>query len=506
MTKVLRQYQTDAIDKLAYKASLGLKRLIFQLATGGGKTISFAALIHRYLHRNNKKVLILVHREELLKQARRTLYDWYGIIAEPVIPGVRHLPKSNVYVSMVETANNRLKKNEKYFGNVGLLIVDECHIGNFKKLYDYFTESLIIGFTATPISSSKKDPLKNYFEDIVCGIDIPDLIGEKSLVPNRTANVKNIKRKDLRIKNGEFDAAQMGAVYSSTKHVENCVIGYEKYCKGQKTLVFNCSVEHSKIVNEAFLLHGYNSKHLDADSSNRSEIIDWFKNTPDAILNNIGILTTGFDEPSTQAIMVNKATMSLPLWLQMTGRGSRPYPGKEFFTIVDMGGNALTHLDWCSQRDWSDIFHNPDKPGSGGVAPIKECCECESIIPASAKICSWCGADNSLVQVYDEKVAEFEWLSNGIVVSNLVAENSDKKDYYTLHQIKHKIIKGVKKVDDETAYKLLSVYQDKVREWCKMKDKKYNQWHKDITTKWFFDELQEVHKWKPQELNLKIAV
>lgn len=509
----LRPYQTAAIDQLAFKASLGLKRLVFQLATGGGKTVSFAGLINRYLARNDKKILIVVHREELLKQARKTIYEWYGIIAEPVVAGMKHLPPAKVYVAMVETANNRLKKNPKYFGDVGLLLVDECHIGNFKKLYSYFDTSLIIGFTATPISSSKKDPLKNHFEDIVCGIDIPDLIAEKALVPNVTYHVKNINRKNLSIKAGEFDAKVMSAAYSNTKHVENCVIGYERYAKGKKTLVFNCSVAHSKLVNECFLLHGYNSRHVDADSPDRAEALEWFKNTPDAILNNIGILTTGFDEPSIETIIVNKATMSLPLWLQMCGRGSRPYPGKNHFVIIDLGGNALQHRDWCARHDWADWFHNPDEPKEGGVAPVKECVECGAIIHLSAKICSHCGADNSTATIYDDKVAEFERLVSDspikIDVPDLVQGN-DKKEYYTLHQIKNTIVGQakyqwkIKKLDDAIAYKLLEVYQDKVKEWCKIKDKKYNQWHKDITTKWFFEELKRVFKWEPEPL--KIAV
>jgi superfamily II DNA or RNA helicase len=514
----LRDYQTEAINKLAYKAGLGLKRLIFQLATGGGKTVSFAGLIHRYLARNKRKVLILVHREELLKQARRTLYDWYGIIAEPIVSGVRHLPNADVYVSMVETANNRLKKNPKYFGDVGLLIVDECHIGNFKKLYDYFQETLIIGFTATPISSSKKDPLKNHFEDIVCGIDIPDLIATGSLVPNKTYHVKNIKRSQLKIKNGEFDEKQMGVVYSSPKHVENCVEGYEKHCKGQKTLVFNCNVEHSKVVADAFRLHGYNCRHLDAKAAPhvRAETLQWFAQTPDAILCNVGILTTGFDEPSVCGIIVNKSTLSTPLWLQMTGRGSRPYNGKKYFTIVDMGGNALYHGDWCATRDWADMFHNPDKPKEGGVAPVKECSNCEAQIHASARICPYCGADNSAVPVYDDAMVEFELLTEArplvIPIDELIhnVAASGNKEYAALHQIKTKIVAqaksqwGLRQLTDGHAYKLLEMYQDKVREWCKAKKKNYNQWHKDITTQWFFSELKRVFNWEPERLEIAI--
>jgi superfamily II DNA or RNA helicase len=503
---------------LARKAGQGMNRLVFQLATGGGKTVSFAGLIHRYLQKNQRKVLILVHREELLKQARRTLYDWYGIIAEPIVAGVRHLPPASVYVAMVETANNRLKKNERYFGDIGLCIVDECHLGNFKKLYEYFKGTLLIGFTATPISSSKKDPLKNHFEDIVCGVDIPDLVTSGSLVQNKTYHVKNVRRAELKIKNGEFDDRQMGIVYSSPKHVENCVNGYEKYCIGTKTLIFNCNVEHSKLVTDAFGLHGYAARHLDGTAAPqvRTETLKWFASTDNAILCNVGVLTTGFDEPSIKSVIVNKSTLSLPLWLQMTGRGSRPFPDKQHFTIVDMGGNAISHGDWCASRDWSDMFHNPDKPKGGGVAPIKECASCNALIHASANICPFCGENVAAIPTYDNGLVEFELLTTArplpFEVVDLIeeTESQGRKDYATLHQIKTKIIAqarmnwGVKTLDDQKAYKLLEIYQEKVKEWCHAKDKKYNSWHKDITTQWFFAELKSVYGWEPEKLNIAV--
>jgi superfamily II DNA or RNA helicase len=144
-----------------------------------------------------------------------------------------------------------------------------------------------------------------------------------------------------------------------------------------KTIIFNCNIDHSKKVNEAFGAFGYPSRHLDGevDEHARRATLLWFKNTPGAILNNIGVLTTGFDEPSLQTVIVNKSTMSLPLWLQMTGRGARPFPEKQFFTIIDMGGNALTHGDWSDSRDWSYEFQNPDKP-KNGEAPTKVCVGC----------------------------------------------------------------------------------------------------------------------------------
>lgn len=516
-TKQLRPYQVHAIDTVAKKLASGKKRVIFQLATGGGKTVTFAGLIHRYRSKIDKKVLVLVHREELLKQARRTLYNWYDIAAAPVQAGIKYLPDVPVYVGMVETVNNRIKRNSAYFKNIGLVIVDECHIGNFKKLYDLFPNAWIIGFSATPISGSRRDPLKNYFDDIVCGIDIPELIAQGSLVPNRTINIQNINRNELAIKNGEFDEQQMGVVFSSTKHVQNCVAAYQKHAKEKKTLIFNCNIEHSRKVNAAFESFGYSCRHLDSNATahERSDTLEWFKNTPDAILNNVGILTTGFDEASIKVIIPNKSTMSLPLWLQMCGRGSRPFPGKDEFIIVDMGGNATSHGDWCDAHDWEDIFFNPDKPRAGGVAPSKVCGGCNAVIHASSKKCKFCGAETLKSVVYDEGTTNMQDLLNrrpiNFNVEDMLRDHATKrtkdnkpyKDISLLHNMKSRIIIHasriwkLKRIDDRTAYMLLDIYQGKIKEWCELKKIEYGWWHKKASQDWLFSELKRVFKWEP---------
>src|SRR5690606_33889770 len=331
MKKQLRDYQTNAINTLASKYRQGVRRMIFQLPTGGGKTISASGLIDRYLQAYDKKVLFAVHREELLKQFRKTLYRQHDINAYPVTANIRYAnPASQVYVAMIETACNRLARKPQFFGNVGLLIIDEAHLGNFFKIHKYFPNSLIIGLTATPISSNKKLPLINFYDDIVCSTDIPDLIKEGSLCQNKTYVVRSVDRTNLAIKDDEFDIKKMGEEFGKSLHIENCIKGYERYAIGTKTLVFNVDIEHSKLVTEAFIERGYNARHLDGTmKEERASILKWYAETPDAILNNVGILTAGFDEPTIRTVIMNRATKSLTLWLQVTGRGSRPLDDKK---------------------------------------------------------------------------------------------------------------------------------------------------------------------------------
>jgi type I site-specific restriction endonuclease len=107
---------------------------------------------------------------------------------------------------------------------------------------------------------------------------------------------------------------------------------------------------------------GYNIRHLDNrnNATERREILEWFSETPDAVLTSVSILTTGFDEPTVETIILNRATRSLTLYFQMIGRGSRILPKKDQFTVVDMGNNVARFGLWEAPIDWQEIFHFPD--------------------------------------------------------------------------------------------------------------------------------------------------
>lgn len=503
MAVILRDYQSNGIDSIAKLFSNGTRRIIYQNATGAGKTITFSAMSERYLKSfPNKKILIAVHRQELLKQTRNTLYNHFNLLFEPIDADTKHITANTKgYVAMVETLFNRLKKNPYLAKSIGMLILDEAHIGNFKKIYDSFPEALIVGFTATPVSSSKKDPLKNYFDEIVCGPQIGELIQMNSLCQNETYSIRNINRKNLSVKRGEFDNTEMGREYSKSKHVHNVVEAYKRLGQNKKTMVFNCNVEHSKLVNDAFLEAGYNSRHLDGTETDakRKETLLWFKNNDDAILNNIGVLTTGFDEPSVINIIVNRSTMSLPLWLQMTGRGSRPSTGKEFFRIIDMGGNAVSHGDWSIDRDWTGMFHNPDKPSdAGGVAPIKVCKGCEAIIPAQAVTCAFCGHVHERVIEYDTVLPEFELLVSRMDVKSMVedSQRNGYKEWKVFFELLNKAVTVLKYrgvLTDEGIDKAYILFEDKVKEWKHELGKNFTKYDKEFARKKFLEEVFKIY-------------
>jgi type I site-specific restriction endonuclease len=102
--------------------------------------------------------------------------------------------------------------------------------------------------------------------------------------------------------------------------------------------------------------------HLDntATKKQRAAILKWFKETPNAILTSVRILTTGFDEPTIDTIILNRATKSLTLYYQMIGRGSRILNNKSTFNVIDLGNNCYRFGPWGADLDWQSIFKSPN--------------------------------------------------------------------------------------------------------------------------------------------------
>lgn len=515
MNVQLRDYQQRAIDEIVSKAARGTRRLIFQLATGGGKTVTFAALIDLYLKAHpGKKALVLVHREPLLVQARKTLINNHGIVSSPITARDKWPnPMNDVYVAMVDTFYNRLRRRPSLLDNVGLVIIDECHRGEFRKLHAALSEPFIFGFSATPISARKDQPLNKLYDDIICAVDIPDLIKMGALVPNRTLSVKGVNRALLSMSANDFNERKMGEVYSAPKYVKICVDKYREFCDGKKAIVFNCNIDHSRLVQQAFESAGYLCRHIDSTMPDHQveAAYRWFRETPGALLMNVGKATTGYDEPSIEVVIVNRSTTSLSMWLQMCGRGSRPFPGKDQFLILDLGGNARELGDWATPRPWDVYFRNPPKPGQGnGIPPMKECPACESFIPAGSKVCPICGEVSTADEQYDGEAPELEWINSTISVRAAVevAQVRSYSPYQALHAIKERMIdiafQRNQAMDEQRAYQLLAAYQTKVKEWCKLNEKPYNQWHKDRAAEWFMERICERFNFEFEPIKIEL--
>jgi len=364
--KKLYDYQLDAIDKIFTRLRKhdNQYNLLYQLPTGGGKTVIFTEITKQYIKEFGKKVMILTHRVELCAQTSKMLSE-FGISNKVINSKVKTMPDQDDYscfVAMVETLNNRLQDGIFELSDIGLLIIDEAHYNSFRKLLKHFEGSFILGVTATPLSSNTKLPMKDNYQELIVGNSIADLIESKFLAKATTYSY-DVNLSSLKIGiNGDYTTASSDRLYSEFRMQEKLLKAYEEKAKGTKTLIFNNGINSSIYVEQSFKAAGIEVRHLDHKNSTeeRSEILQWFKEKPDAVLTSVGILTTGFDEPTVETIILNRATKSLTLYHQMIGRGSRVLKDKKNFNVIDLGNNALRFGLWDAYVDWHAVFRTPE--------------------------------------------------------------------------------------------------------------------------------------------------
>ena len=363
--KTLYGYQETAINEILdiFSKQENNYNLLFQLPTGGGKTVIFSELAKKYILASGKKVLILTHRIELLGQTSKMLGE-IGVPNKVINAKVKDLDDGEehwCYVAMVETLNNRINEEAMQFEDLGLVIVDEAHYNSFRKLFKHFNNQILLGVTATPLSSNIKLPLHDNYNQLIVGESISALVDQSYLARAHTYNYDvNLRALKVGI-NGDYTVSSSERLYGNYLMQEKLLYAYEEKAKGTKTLIFNNGINTSKQVQAMFEEEGYECKHLDNTHSEkeRAEILRWFHEKPDAILSSVSILTTGFDEPTVATIILNRATKSLTLYHQMIGRGSRFLKAKTKFTVIDLGNNARRFGLWDAHINWHEIFKAP---------------------------------------------------------------------------------------------------------------------------------------------------
>lgn len=437
----LRDYQNKLISDLRDSIKSGNKRLILCAPTGAGKTIMFSYLVSEHTKRGGR-VLIFTHRTELLNQAGGT-FEQFGIKAEYIKAGKEPDLQKNVHIAMVETFDRRMLKYSLFLKSRTMIIIDEAHLDTFTKLFpEIDKETIVIGATATPLRTGKQSCMSGFYQDLIQNVDTPDLIKLGFLSEAKTYGV-NINMKGLKKKGDDYDTTQY---YEENKIYEGVVQNWERICLNQKTILFASNVESSVKVCNEFLSKGYNAKHIDGTTpkKEREEILNWFDKTPDAVICNCGILNAGFDQKDIKCVILYRATTSLPLFLQMCGRGSRVCDGKKDFFILDFGNN-IKRLDfWEEPRVWN--IKKEEKKKKEGLAPKRECKNCNAILPAKTTECPYCGnkvekskeeAKNEIVELQLLSKKEKLQLANSVDLKEKarLAKNKVISPFWVLHNL-----------------------------------------------------------------------
>lgn len=395
----LRPYQNDALDAIFdYWATEGGSPCI-EAATGVGKSLIIAELCRRLVRQyDGFKIVIATHVKELVEQSFAELESIW-----PLAPSGMHsaglgqrATRQQIIFAGIQTA----WRNAEHFGSVDLLIVDEAHLipRNANTMYGKFIAALralnpelrLAGFTATPyrLGSGRLDHGDGaMFDKIVYSYGIADGVRDgylARLVSKATETGFDLT--GVGKSGGEYVEKQLQAAVDKDETTRRAVGEAVAYGRDRRSWLAFCSgVDHAYHVRDEIRRRGFTAETVTGTtpSDERRRILDDFKSGRIRCVTNNSVLTTGFNAPGVDMIMALRPTASASLYVQMMGRGTRCALGKDNCLVLDFAGLIRTHGP-------VDQVKPPGEKTGGGIAPIKECPTCHSLLHASVMICPDC--------------------------------------------------------------------------------------------------------------------
>ena len=384
----LRSYQQQAIDDTRAAIRDGARAPLLVLPTGGGKTIIFSAIASAAAAKGNR-VLILVHRRELIHQASSKL-AWVGLDHGIIAAGI---PATNapVQIASVQTLARRLHRIN---WQPGLIIIDEAHhatAGQWERILQHWPDAYRLGVTATPCRLDGRG-LGAAFDAMVLGPSVADLTFTGFLSPARIyAPPVVADLASVRTRAGDYANDQAAAAMDRPTVTGDAITHYQRIASGQQAIAFCCNVKHAVSVCDAFKTAGIGAELLLGNTPDREQVVANFAAHRTRILVTVDVVSEGFDVPAASCAILLRPTQSLGLYLQQVGRVLRPAPGKSAAIILDHVGNVTRHGFPDDQRDWS-LNDRMRRTANGAAAPsVRTCPECFAAFKPQPQ-CPVCGA------------------------------------------------------------------------------------------------------------------
>ena len=389
MAITLRGYQEQLIDDIAYEFNQGRTRVCAVAPCGAGKTV-MTGWMARAASLNQKRVLFMVHRQELIDQTSRTFSDLgirHGIIAAKS-PREYDLP---VQLASVQTLVRRLPEVPR----PDFLICDECHhivAGTYRKIIDYWRPQ-VLGVTATPERLGGQG-LGDVFESLVLGATVKDLIKWGNLSPfDYYAPPSKFNPAEVRVRFGEFVQKEVFDKVNTADVIGDVVKYYRQLASGKRAICYCVNRAHSEHIAAIFNRAGIPAMHVDGETNPaiRKQAIEDFRNDKIKILSNAELFGEGFDVPSMEAVILARPTASLTLYIQQAMRAMRhddDNPNKRAI-IIDHVGNVFRHGMPDEDHEWS--LETVKKIRQERTAAIKVCPACFQALPSATRVCPYCG-------------------------------------------------------------------------------------------------------------------
>ena len=380
----LRPYQQQMVHQIRLRYQSGHRSVLAVLSTGGGKTRIFSYIAHAAARKGNR-VLILVHRAELLDQASRSLPLQHGIIAAGRGMDLSHA----VQVASVQTVAKRLHLLPP--DHFQLIVVDEAHhttAGTWAKVLQHFRSAKLLGVTATPIRGDGRG-LGEHYQVMVQGPVAQWLTDNGYLAAAKVLAPPGFDSTGLRQRMGDFDQQQaeqrVRAIHG------DCVSHYRQHLAGRTAIAFCCSVAHAEAVAALFLQAGIPAASIDGkmDATTRRQLLSDLGTGRIKVLTSCALIGEGVDVPSVGGCILLRPTKSVALHLQMIGRCLRPAPGKPAAVVLDHVGNTMHCGHHLEPRDWT--LDGITKRDRSAAPSIKVCPQCFAAMASQARQCLECG-------------------------------------------------------------------------------------------------------------------
>lgn len=392
---ILRPYQEELLEKTRELLRRGKKSILTVSPTGSGKTVMFATIARGAATRNSR-VLILVHRREILEQTLKSLYE-LGITSGQIASG-RPQTTDLVQTAMVMSLTRRLQ----YVKRPDLIIVDECHhcLGenSWGRVLQYWRDVPRLGYSATPERLDGRG-LGETFDELILGPTVQELVDDGWLSYPVVYRPPEEVLQNYHVKRGDFDTKEQQQTMTRRKIVGDVIEHYRQHLDGLPVVCFCVSVDHSHIMAEQFKAAGYRAKAVwgNMPRLDRDRAIYGLADGSVQVVTSCDVISEGIDVPTMAGAILLRRTMSLAVYLQQAGRALRPAPGKNRAVILDHVGNYHLHGHVLDERQWSLDSARRD-PRKEKPPTTTTCPRCYGVWPGTPRTCPDCGFVFSDVQ------------------------------------------------------------------------------------------------------------
>lgn len=448
----LRNYQDKGVAGIRECFKNLLNSVLFVLPTGGGKTVVFTYIAQK-MSLKHKRVLILVHRIELLRQTSGALSKFdveHGLINPQYTPNFNHA----VQVASVQTVIKRLNYLSALNWSPELIIVDEAHhatAGSWRKILDHFPQAKVLGVTATPIRADGQGLGKisgGMFDEMVIGPSVQYLIDKGFLVkPRIFGPPEKLDLSSVHTQMGDYKIDELSKLVDKPKITGSAVEHYRELCPGTPAVVFCVRVEHAEHVASEFRNAGFRFYAVDGsmDDDVRKRILGGLADgTVDGVCS-CDLISEGTDIPAIGCAILLRPTKSKGLYLQQVGRALRPCEGKDYAFVLDHVGNTQEHGLPYQEQDWTleGEKKKRNQKAKEAAVRVQQCLSCFSV-HEPAPVCPICG---HVYEVKDSMPKQVDGKLKELTSADIVKKSK------RIEQGKSQTLEQLLKVAQERGYK-----------------------------------------------------